>query len=203
MRASDVELVADCEGEEFQPPIYARALRLRHVQPSGLACLVFFEGSFVVGVPLALAELIPWWGIFVLPVAVAIMVKINDFVAGVVERSAELVPEREQELFRREVVPAVGRSPRPVVGDHPGIGRPTAASAPAAGFGPGIRIRHLGGAHPTATATTRAALAAPTVLLEALQIDPSTTAALGAPTVLLEVVQVGSAGSGKQGVGGS
>ncbi|MFV2021668.1 hypothetical protein [Micromonospora sp. LOL_023] len=197
MRVSEVEPVADDDGEEFQPPIYARALRLRYVQPGGLACLVFFEGSFVVGVLLALAELIAWWGIFVLPVAVAIMVKINDFVAGVVERSADLVPEREQELFRREVVPAVGRTPRPVVGDHPGIGRP------AAGLGPGIRIRHLGGAHSTATAPAHAALAAPTVLLEALQIDPATTAALGAPTVLLEVVQAGSAGSGTRGPGGS
>lgn len=91
MRASDVELVADYDGEEFQPPIYARALRLRYVQPSGLACLVFFEGSLVVGVLLALAELIPWWGIFVLPVAVAIMVKINDFVAGVVEDRKSVV----------------------------------------------------------------------------------------------------------------
>ena len=203
MRAQDDELDPDFDGEEFQPPIYARALRLRYVHPSGLACLVFFEGSFVVGVLLALAELIPWWGILVLPVAVAIMVKINDFVAGVVERSAELVPEREQELFRREVVPAVGRTPQPVVGEHPGIGCPAAASAPAAGLGPGIRIRHIGAAHTTATATTCAALAAPTVLLEALQIDPATTAALGAPTVLLEVVQVGPAGSGKRCDGGN
>jgi hypothetical protein len=191
---ADDELDPEFDDEEPQPPpLYARALRLRHVYPNGLACLAFFEGSLVVGAILALAELIPWWGILVLPVAVAAMVKLNDFVAGAVERSAELVPEREQELFRREVAPAVGRSPSPVTANRRAHSRAGVTAAPvAAGPGPGIRIRRIGG--PQTSVTTHAALAAPTVLLETLQIDPATTAALAAPTVLLNAVQVGPAG---------
>lgn len=194
MNAADDELDPEFDDEELQPPpLYARALRLQHVYPNGLACLVFFEGSLVVGAVLALAELIPWWGILVLPVAVGAMVKLNDFVAGAVERSAKLVPEREQELFRREVAPAVGRSPRPVTTHRRAHSRAGVAATPVtAGLGPGIRIRRIHG--PQTSATTHAALAAPTVLLETLQIDPATTAALAAPTVLLDAVQIGPAG---------
>ena len=63
-------------------PVYARALRLRHLNPGGLLCFLFFEGSIALGVLLALAELAPWWGIIVLPLAVAAMVKLNDVVAA-------------------------------------------------------------------------------------------------------------------------
>ncbi|MDG4764828.1 hypothetical protein O7632_12065 [Solwaraspora sp. WMMD406] len=178
------------EDQEYQP-LYARVLRLRHVHPSGLSCLMFFEGGFVFGGLLALAELIPWWGLFVLPVAIAGMVKINDVVAGAVSRSAALVPEREQELFRREVAPAVGWRPRPVV--------PVWAGATATcdgGTAPGIEIRRLGRAHTESTAA-HAALTGPTVFLETVAIgpvlepapiDPATVAALGAPTVILDVL---------------
>ncbi|MGH3679708.1 MAG: hypothetical protein ACRDT2_05530 [Natronosporangium sp.] len=64
-------------------PLYARALRLRHVHPSSLLCFLFFEGMIALGVLLALAELVTWWSVPVLPVAVAGMVKLNDLVAGV------------------------------------------------------------------------------------------------------------------------
>lgn len=63
-------------------PLYARVLRLRHVYPSGLMCFLFFEGMIALGVLLALAELVTWWAVPVLPVAVAGMVKVNDLVAG-------------------------------------------------------------------------------------------------------------------------
>ncbi|MFV2010927.1 MULTISPECIES: hypothetical protein [unclassified Micromonospora] len=192
--------------EDELPPLYARALRLRYVQPSGLTCLAFFEGSFVLGGLLALAELIPWWGMLVLPVAVAVMVKINDLVAGAVERSAELVPEREREMFRREVVPAVGQPVRSFTGIRTGPAFPAGSAVPGiqtgsgVQIGPGIRIRRIGGAHveataatATASAATCAALAAPTVLLQTVPPSPTaaTAAALAAPTVLLDVVHTG------------
>lgn|GEM_PF-1817511 len=194
--------------EDELPPLYARALRLRYVQPSGLTCLAFFEGSFVLGGLLALAELIPWWGMLVLPVAVAVMVKINDLVAGAVERSAELVPEREQEMFRREVVPAAGQHVQPVIGTRTGPAFPAGGTGPGIQTGPGvqivpgIRIRRIGGAHveataatATASAATCAALAAPTVLLQTVPPSPAsataTAAALAAPTVLLDVLHTG------------
>lgn len=69
-------------------PLYARMLCLRHVTPSGFLCFVFLEGSVALGFLLALAELVSWWGVFVLPITVAVMVKLNDVVAGVLTRPA-------------------------------------------------------------------------------------------------------------------
>ncbi|WP_328518415.1 hypothetical protein [Actinoplanes oblitus] len=63
-------------------PLYARVLCLRHLSPGGLLCFVFLEGAIALGVLLALAELVTWWGVLVLPIAVAVMVKFNDLVAG-------------------------------------------------------------------------------------------------------------------------
>jgi hypothetical protein len=74
--------------ETVRRPLYARALRLRHIHPSGLWCFVFFEGVLAVGVLLALAEFVSWWAVPVLPVVVAVMVKINDLVAGGLRRVA-------------------------------------------------------------------------------------------------------------------
>lgn len=185
---------SDLDDVDDFPPLYARVLRLRHLRPNGLTCLLFFEGSLVVGGLLALAELIPWWGMFVLAVAVAVMVKINDVVAAAVYRSAELVPEREQERFRWDMTPAVGRTPRPVVGNRPVLPGHDDGVRPV--VGPGIRIRRLAGAHSGSTAaSTCAALAAPTVYLETLPTtDPAACAALAGPTVLLDVLP-GAAGA--------
>ena len=63
-------------------PLYARALRLRHLRPSGWACFLYCEGMFALGALLALAEAIPWWGVPVVPAVVAAMVKLNDTIAG-------------------------------------------------------------------------------------------------------------------------
>lgn len=68
-------------------PFYARALSLRHLNPGGVLCFLFFEGTIALGVLLALAELTTWWSVLVLPVTVAAMVKINDAVAGALVRS--------------------------------------------------------------------------------------------------------------------
>ncbi|GAB7039938.1 hypothetical protein JCM9533A_37880 [Catenuloplanes niger JCM 9533] len=68
-------------------PLYARILRLRHLTPGGLLCFVYFEGALGLGVLLALAELVTWWGVLVLPASVAVMVKLNDLVAAVGSRS--------------------------------------------------------------------------------------------------------------------
>jgi len=89
-------------------PLYARLLGLRHLNPGGLLCFLFLEGTVAFGLLLALAELIAWWGILVLPVMVAVMVKANDLVAGAVVRSAALVPEQERDRFRREVLSGAG-----------------------------------------------------------------------------------------------
>ena len=69
-------------------PLYARMLVLRHLSPSGFLCFVFFEGAVALGILLALAELVTWWGVLVLPITVAVMVKLNDVVAGALTRPA-------------------------------------------------------------------------------------------------------------------
>ncbi|WP_243704972.1 hypothetical protein [Micromonospora sp. KC723] len=100
------------EAERYRP-LYARALGLRFVNPGGVLCFLFFEGAVALAVLLALAELVSWWAVPVLPLAVAMMVKLNDMVAERVVRSAALVPEQERDRFRRQVEPVVGRAPVP------------------------------------------------------------------------------------------
>jgi hypothetical protein len=96
--------------EERYRPLYARILGLRFVNPGGVLCFLFFEGTIALAVLLALAELVTWWAVLVLPVVVAAMVKLNDMVAAIVVRSAALVPEQERDRFRRQMEPAVGRA---------------------------------------------------------------------------------------------
>jgi hypothetical protein len=72
--------------EIAQQPLYARMLGLRHMTPSGFLCFVFLEGAVALGILLALAELVSWWGVLVLPLSVAVMVKLNDIVAGMLAR---------------------------------------------------------------------------------------------------------------------
>ncbi|MEU8258210.1 hypothetical protein AB0C06_28545 [Micromonospora inaquosa] len=96
--------------DERYRPLYARLLGLRFVNPGGVLCFLFFEGAIALAVLLALAELVSWWAVLVLPVVVAAMVKLNDMVAAIVVRSAALVPEQERDRFRRQMEPVVGRA---------------------------------------------------------------------------------------------
>lgn len=94
--------------EERYRPLYARLLGLRFVNPGGVLCFVFFEGAVALAALLALAELVSWWSVLVLPAMVAVMVKINDVVAARVVRSAALVPDQERDRFRCQMEPVVG-----------------------------------------------------------------------------------------------
>ncbi len=69
--------------------MYARLLRLKHVQPGSLLCALYFEGSVFVGALLAFAELVPWYVAVLLPIVVAVMVKLNDVIAGAVVDAPE------------------------------------------------------------------------------------------------------------------
>ncbi|MET8911936.1 hypothetical protein [Micromonospora sp. NPDC004551] len=100
-------------GEERYRPLYARVLGLRFVNPGGVLCFLFFEGAVALAVLLALAELVTWWAVLLLPAAVAAMVKLNDMVAEIVIRSAAQVPEQERDRFRRQMEPVVGRASVP------------------------------------------------------------------------------------------
>jgi hypothetical protein len=78
--------------EVRQQPLYARMLGLQYLAPGGFLCFVFLEGSIALGALLALAELVSWWGVLVLPIMVALMVKLNDVIAGALTRQA--IPAR-------------------------------------------------------------------------------------------------------------
>jgi hypothetical protein len=93
--------------EPVRRPLYARVLRLQHIRPSGLWCFVFFEGMIALGVLLALAELVTWWAVLVLPAVVAIMVKVNDVTAGAWARTG------------RRPAPAVPQQPAPADREPP------------------------------------------------------------------------------------
>ncbi|WP_344653108.1 hypothetical protein [Cryptosporangium japonicum] len=47
-----------------------------------MLCALFFEGSIVLAMLLAFADLVSWWGVLATPAVVAAMVKLNDVVAG-------------------------------------------------------------------------------------------------------------------------
>ena len=82
-------------------------LRLRHLSPSGFLCFVFLEGAVALGFLLALAELVSWWGVLVLPITVAVMVKLNDVVAGALTRPAPLVASGSAPVVAQAVAPVL------------------------------------------------------------------------------------------------
>jgi hypothetical protein len=71
---------------ESHPTWYARVLRLRHTHPGGIVCFLLLEGSFAIAALMALAELVNWWAVVLLPLTIAIFVKINDVIAGIFSR---------------------------------------------------------------------------------------------------------------------
>jgi hypothetical protein len=99
--------------DDRRPPLYARVLRLRHVRPSGFLCFLFFEGALAISVLLALAELVPWVAVPVLPIVVAVMVKLTDLLAGLPTArqpaTEPAVPRGRMERLRRREVRHVSR----------------------------------------------------------------------------------------------
>ncbi|MET8065531.1 hypothetical protein ACFYON_15485 [Micromonospora sp. NPDC005686] len=132
--------------EERYRPLYARALGLRFINPGGVLCFLFFEGAMALAVLLALAELVSWWAVVVLPIAVAAMVKLNDVVAEVVVRTAAQVPEQERDRFRRQMEPVIGRARVPTSARAlPGAtasARPVPGSTTPVADSRGVRYHH-------------------------------------------------------------
>jgi hypothetical protein len=91
-------------------PLYFRLLRINHLRPRGPVTFALFEGSIGIAVLLALAEIVSWWGVFAIPASVALMVKLNDIVAGSAMRPlafADMATAR----FAAGII--TGRSPAP------------------------------------------------------------------------------------------
>ena len=70
-------------------PIYPALLRLRHLHPNAWQRAVLGEGMALVGALLAMADLASAWSIVVLPVAVAVVVKANDLLAGLLREPTD------------------------------------------------------------------------------------------------------------------
>lgn len=66
-------------------PLYPRLLRLRHIAPNAWQRAVLGEGALAVAVLLVLADLATAWTLLVLPLAVAVVVKAHDLLAGRLE----------------------------------------------------------------------------------------------------------------------
>jgi hypothetical protein len=63
-------------------PLYPRLLRLRHIHPNAWQRALLGEGALGVAVLLVLADLATAWTLLVLPIAVALVVKAHDLLAG-------------------------------------------------------------------------------------------------------------------------
>lgn len=69
-------------------PLYPTLLHLQHVHPDAWQRAVLGEGMAVVGGVAALADLASAWSVVVLPVAVAVVVKAHDVLAGFLAQGA-------------------------------------------------------------------------------------------------------------------
>lgn len=66
-------------------PLYPRLLRLRHIRPNAWQRALLGEGTLAFAALLVLADLASAWILVVLPVAVALVVKAHDVLAGALE----------------------------------------------------------------------------------------------------------------------
>jgi hypothetical protein len=63
-------------------PLYPQLLQLKHVHPSAWQRAALGEGMILLGALLALADVASAWSMVVVPVAVALVVKAHDLLAG-------------------------------------------------------------------------------------------------------------------------
>jgi hypothetical protein len=89
------------EGPDEEPaapsvrtPLYPRLLRLRNIHPNAWQRALLGEGAIGIAALLVLADLATAWTLLVLPVAVAVVVKAHDLLAGVLgpEPDSETAP---------------------------------------------------------------------------------------------------------------
>ena len=77
--------VASATKGEPRRPLYPRLLRLRHIHPNAWQRALLGEGALALAVLLVLADLATAWILIVLPIAVAVVVKAHDLLAGALE----------------------------------------------------------------------------------------------------------------------
>ena len=167
--------------ESADRPLYARALRLHHLAPSGLLCFVFLEGAVVLGILLALAELVSWWGVLVLPVTVALMVKFNDLVAGTFAPrpvARETSPERGP-VLRPAAMP--GSGVRQSFEGYAPVAPTIDESHPAATVPPAAGTPQRAGGFRVAVSTAPARSTAPATMARNTRFGPAVAPLTGQP----------------------
>ena len=73
-------------------PLYPRLLRLRHISPNAWQRALLGEGALALAVLLVLADLATSWTLLVLPLAVAVVVKAHDLLAGLLDGEQKAPP---------------------------------------------------------------------------------------------------------------
>ena len=91
---------AGTPGSPRKKPLYSRLLRLSHISPNIWQRALLGEGALAVGIVLVLADLATAWTILVLPLAVAVVVKAHDLLAGVLQRPARVAPAKAPKARR-------------------------------------------------------------------------------------------------------
>ena len=74
------------------PPMYWRVLRLSAVRPNGWQRAVLVEGVIGVSIVLALADVASAWAIVVLPLVAMGIVKVHDYLAGLLDPARQSAP---------------------------------------------------------------------------------------------------------------
>ena len=85
-------------------PLYVRLLRLRRLRLRAWQRAVLGEGALAVAVLLVLADRAAAWALLVLPVLVAVVVKVHDVVAGLLLAPETTTAPVQQDRRRREDV---------------------------------------------------------------------------------------------------
>jgi len=75
------------EPEAKKLPLYPRLLRLRHIRPNVWQRALLGEGALGLAILLVLADLATAWTLLVLPLAVAVVVKAHDRLAGFLQQA--------------------------------------------------------------------------------------------------------------------
>jgi hypothetical protein len=73
-------------------PLYARLLRLRHLRLTGWQRVLLSDGVLLLAVLLVLADLATAWTLLVLPLAVAVVVKLHDVAVGLLAAQTPTAP---------------------------------------------------------------------------------------------------------------
>lgn len=95
---------------ERRTALYPRLLRLRHVRPNGWQRALLGEGALAVAGLLVLADVATAWSLLVLPLAVAVLVKSHDLLAGVLQRQGRPAePARPEALARPDEMDEVAQ----------------------------------------------------------------------------------------------